>query len=75
MFKKNKGARLPIPPRRVAVKPHSRSPRGSLPPKAPMPGPNEFSPEDEQAMRQGASASRTPAMPPGPPPPDDVGEM
>jgi hypothetical protein len=66
---KGKGDRLPIPPRRVAVKPHSRAPRGSLPPKAPMPGPNEFDADQEQAMRQGAGG------PPSMPPPDDLGEM
>jgi hypothetical protein len=54
--------------RRVKVKPHHRRPAGSLPPRAPMPGPNEFDAGQEQAMRHGARAAR---MAPPPVPGDD----
>jgi hypothetical protein len=61
---------------KVAVKPHFRGPRGSLPPKTPAPGPNEFSPDQEQAMRAGAANARMSPMPAGSMggggPPDDL---
>jgi hypothetical protein len=46
---------------KISVAPHHRRPptrKPPAPPAAPMPGPHEFSAEDEQAMRQGQRAAR-----------------
>lgn len=51
--------RLPVPPPRIKVKPHTRAPRRPPPPVA-MPGPHEFSPDQEQAMRKPSPAPMVP---------------
>lgn len=58
------------------VKAHHRRAPVRKPPQAPMPGQHEFSPEDEQAMRQGQRQSRmvTP-IDPTEPDADDMGGM
>ena len=58
--------------RRIKVKKHHRKPPGTLPPRAPMPGPNEFDAGQEQRMRQGARAARMNTNPAPSAPGDDV---
>jgi hypothetical protein len=50
--------------RKIKVKEHSRKIGGPRKPKVAMPGPHEFSADEEQAMRQGMRGQREPAAEP-----------
>ncbi len=57
--------------RGIPVKAHTRSPSvGPRKPRFPTPGQNEFSPEQETAMRQGMARMNAPAARP----PEDMGD-